>query len=223
MLRISILKQCTTDAVSLATVRNRTLTLIEREDDNRSWNNFLVYFSYNVMPTYGVGLHIYSWPRQLSICQDASLRYCFLRCRPSNHHAKDHKDQQYKTYSIILPLSLMRRLVGELDHPDLRAKLKELDPPKGLDEQIRKLVLGVDVVRLEVHFLQAALNEVIPHPDVLTPFMKNGVLCQGQSGLAVHPEFHHSSVSVEEITKQSNKPERLSRSGGGCYVLWTHS
>jgi hypothetical protein len=26
-------------------------------------------------------------------------------------------------------------------------------------------------------------------------------------------------VSAEEITKQSNKPERLSRSGGGCYVL----
>jgi hypothetical protein len=54
---------------------------------------------------------------------------------------------------------------------------------------------------------------------VLAPFMKNGVLCQGQSGLAVHPEFHRSSVSAEEITKQSNKPERLSRSGEGCYVL----
>jgi hypothetical protein len=49
--------------------------------------------------------------------------------------------------------------------------------------------------------------------------MKNGVLCQGQSGLVVHPEFHRSSVSAEEITKQSNKPERLSQSGGGCYVL----
>jgi hypothetical protein len=49
--------------------------------------------------------------------------------------------------------------------------------------------------------------------------MKNGVLDQGQSGIAVHLEFHRSSVSVEEITKQSNKLERLSRSGGGCYVL----
>jgi hypothetical protein len=60
---------------------------------------------------------------------------------------------------------------------------------------------------------------MVPHPNVLAPFMKNGVLCQGQSGLAVHPEFHRSSVSTEEITKQSNKPERLSRNGGGCYVL----
>jgi hypothetical protein len=49
--------------------------------------------------------------------------------------------------------------------------------------------------------------------------MKNRVLCQRQSRLAVHPEFHRSSVSAEEITKQLNKPERLSRSGGGCYVL----
>jgi hypothetical protein len=49
----------------------------------------------------------------------------------------------------------VRRLVGELDHPDPGAKLKELDPPKELDEQIRKLVLGVDVSRLEVPFLQA--------------------------------------------------------------------
>jgi hypothetical protein len=28
-----------------------------------------------------------------------------------------------------------------------------------------------------------------------------------------------SSVSTEEITKQSNKLERLSQSGGGCYIL----
>jgi hypothetical protein len=106
-----------------------------------------------------------------------------------------------------------------LDHPDPGAKLKELDPPKGLDEQICKLVLGIDVARLEVPFLQAASDEVVPHPDVLAPFMKNGVLCQGQSVLAVHPEFHRSSLSAEEITKQSNKPKCLSRSGGGCYVL----
>jgi hypothetical protein len=111
------------------------------------------------------------------------------------------------------------RLVRELDHLDPGVKFKELDPPKGLGEQIRKLILGVDVARLKVPFLQAASDEVVPHPDVLAPFMKNEVLCQGQSGLAVHPEFHRSSVSAEEITKQSNKTERLSRSGGGCYVL----
>jgi hypothetical protein len=28
-------------------VRNITLTLIEREDDTRSWGNFLVYFSHS--------------------------------------------------------------------------------------------------------------------------------------------------------------------------------
>jgi transposase InsO family protein len=32
-------------------VRNTTLTLIKREDDTRSWGNFLVYFSHNAMPT----------------------------------------------------------------------------------------------------------------------------------------------------------------------------
>jgi hypothetical protein len=30
-------------------VRNRTPILIEREDDTRSWSNFLIYFSYDVM------------------------------------------------------------------------------------------------------------------------------------------------------------------------------
>jgi hypothetical protein len=49
--------------------------------------------------------------------------------------------------------------------------------------------------------------------------MKNEALCQGQSGLAVHPEFHRSSVSAKEITNQSNKREHMSQSGGGCYVL----
>jgi hypothetical protein len=91
--------------------------------------------------------------------------------------------------------------MGELDHPDPGAKLKELDPPNGLGEQICKLVLSVDVVRLETPFLQAASDEVVPHPNVLAPFIKNGVLCQGQSGLTVFPEFHRSSVSTEEITK----------------------
>jgi hypothetical protein len=70
--------------------------------------------------------------------------------------------------------------------------------------------LVFDVARLEVPFLQAVSDEVTPHPDVLAPFIKNEVLCQGQSGLAVHPEFHHPSVSAEEITKQLNKLECLS-------------
>jgi hypothetical protein len=107
----------------------------------------------------------------------------------------------------------------ELDHPDPGAKLKELDPPKGLGEQINKLVLDINVARHEVLFLKTASDEVILHSDVLAPFMKNGILCHGQSRLAVHPEFHRSSVSAEEITNQSNKVERLSRSGGDCYVL----
>jgi hypothetical protein len=110
-------------------------------------------------------------------------------------------------------------LVGNLDHPGLGAELQELDPPKRLREQVCKLVLDVDVACLDAPFLQTVSDEVVPHPDVLAPFMENGVLGQGQSGLAVHSEFHRSSVSAEEITKQSNKPECLSRSGGGCYVL----
>jgi hypothetical protein len=113
----------------------------------------------------------------------------------------------------------VRRLVGELDHPDPGAKLKELNPPKGLGEQIHNLVLGVDVAHLKALFLQAASDKVVPHPDVLASFIKNRVLCHGQSRLAVHSEFHRSSVSTKEITKQSNKPECLSQSGGGCYVL----
>jgi hypothetical protein len=32
-------------------VRNKTLTLIERENVTRSWGNFLVYFSHNNIPT----------------------------------------------------------------------------------------------------------------------------------------------------------------------------
>jgi hypothetical protein len=89
------------------------------------------------------------------------------------------KTNSARTYFIILPLSLVRHLVGELDYPDPGAKLTELDPPKGLGEQICKLVLGVDVTRLEAPFLQATSDEVVPHPNVLAPFMKNEVLCQG--------------------------------------------
>jgi hypothetical protein len=75
----------------------------------------------------------------------------------------------------------VRRLVGELDHSDPGAKLKKLDPPKGLGEQIRKLVLGVDIARLEVLFLQTTTNEVVPHPDVLAPFMKIGFFVRARA------------------------------------------
>jgi hypothetical protein len=88
----------------------------------------------------------------------------------------------------------MCRLVGELDHSDTGAKLKELDPLKGLDEQIHKLILGIDVVRLEAPLLQAVSDEVIPHPNMLAPFMKNEIIYQSHSGLAVHTEFHRSSL-----------------------------
>jgi hypothetical protein len=130
-----------------------------------------------------------------------------------------HKDQVQRLIPIILPLSLVRRLVKNLDHPGLGAELHEADTLKRLGEQVCKLILGVDVACLDASFLQTISNEVLPHPDVLVPFMKNGVLGQGQSGLVVNSEFHRSSVSAEEITKQSNKTERLSQSGGGCYVL----
>ena len=130
-------------------------------------------------------------------------------CCPSPCSHKEHSCRPIKNHrdlSIILSLSLVRRFVGKLNHPGPKAELKELDPPKGLGEQIRKLVFGVDVACLDASFLQTASDEVIPHPDVLTPFIENGVHCQGQSGLAVHPELHRSSVSAEEITKQSSKP-----------------
>jgi hypothetical protein len=70
----------------------------------------------------------------------------------------------------------VRRLVRKLGHPKPRAKLKKLDPPKGLGKQVRKLILGVDVARLDVPFCQAVSDEVVPHPDVLAPFIEHRVL-----------------------------------------------
>jgi hypothetical protein len=99
-----------------------------------------------------------------------------------------HKDQVQRLILIILPLSLVRRLMRNLDHPGPGAELQKPDPPKRLGEQVCKLVLGVDVACLDAPFLQTASDKVVPHPDVLAPFMENGVLGQGQSRLAVHSE-----------------------------------
>jgi hypothetical protein len=113
----------------------------------------------------------------------------------------------------------VRRLVGKFSHPGPGTKFKELDPPKGLGEQVRKLILGVDVARLDAPFCQTVTDEVVPHLDVLAPFMEHEVRGQRQCRLAIHLEFHRCRVSLEEITEQSSQPERLSRSGGGRYVL----
>jgi hypothetical protein len=77
----------------------------------------------------------------------------------------------------------MRRLVGNLDHPDLGAELQEPDPPKRLGDQVCKLVLGVDVACLDAPFLQTASDEVVPHPDVLAPFMENGFFSRARADL----------------------------------------
>ena len=45
-----------------------------------------------------------------------------------------HKDQVQRLIPIILPLSLVHRLVGNLDHPGLGAELQEPDLPKRLGE-----------------------------------------------------------------------------------------
>jgi hypothetical protein len=114
------------------------------------------------------------------------------------------------TCSIILPLSFVRRLVGKLSHPGPKTKLKKLDPPKGIGEQVHKLILGVYVACLDAPFCQTVTDEVVPHLDVLIPFMEHGVLGQHKGGLAIHPEFHCSNFSPEEITEQASKSERLS-------------
>ena len=57
--------------------------------------------------------------------------------------------------------------MGKLNHPGPGAELKELDPPKGLGEQVRKLVLGVDIACLNAPFLQTALDELVPHKRAL--------------------------------------------------------
>jgi hypothetical protein len=77
----------------------------------------------------------------------------------------------------------VRHLVVNLDHLGLGAELQELDPPKRLGEQVCKLILGVDVACLDAPFLQTASDKVVPHPDVLAPFMENEVLVRARADL----------------------------------------
>jgi hypothetical protein len=153
------------------------------------------------------------------LCSQKTVACCPAATAAVLQQSKTATAADHMTYSIILPLSLVRRLVRKLGHPGLGAKLNKLDLPKGLGEQVCKLILGVDVARLDAPFCLAVSNEVVSQPDVLAPFMEHGVLGQCQSELAVHPEFHCSSVSPEEITEQSSQPERLSRSSRRRYVL----
>jgi hypothetical protein len=85
--------------------------------------------------------------------------------------------------------------MGNLNHPNSGVKLLELDPPKGLSEEVGELVLGVDVAGLDAPLIQAAPDEVVLDADMLAVLMEDGVLRQGQSRLVVHPELHCFYVS----------------------------
>jgi hypothetical protein len=93
------------------------------------------------------------------------------------------------------------RLLGNLSHPNPGAKLQELDPPKGLGEKVGELVLGVDVVGLDAPLVQIVPDEVVLDADMLAALMKDGVLRQGQDGLAIYPELHCFCVSTQEIAQ----------------------
>jgi hypothetical protein len=77
-------------------------------------------------------------------------------------------------------------------------------PPKGLGEQVRKLILGVDVARFDAPFCQTVTDEVVPHPDVLAPFMEHGVL--GQRPLGV-PLLQRLSRGDHRAGEQARAPE----------------
>jgi hypothetical protein len=66
----------------------------------------------------------------------------------------------------------------------------ELDPPKGHGEKVGKLVLSVEVAGLDAPLIQAAPDKVVLNADMLAALMEDGVLHQGQGGLAIHPELH---------------------------------
>ena len=93
----------------------------------------------------------------------------------------------------------MWRLLGNLSHPNPRAKLLELDPPKGLGEEVSEVVLGVDVAGLDAPLIQATPNEMVLDADMLAALMEDRVLRQSQGGLAVHPELHCFCVPAQEI------------------------
>lgn len=95
-----------------------------------------------------------------------------------DHVLQSHKDQPtHRLISIILPLSLVWRRLGNSDHPNPGAKLLELHSPKGLGEKVCQLILGVDVAGLDAPLVQAAPNEVVLDADVLAALMEDGVLC----------------------------------------------
>ena len=73
--------------------------------------------------------------------------------------------------------------MGKLNHPDPGAKFEELDPPKGLGEQVCELILGVDVARLDAPFFHTAADEVVPQSDVLSPFVENGFFARARADL----------------------------------------
>jgi heme A synthase len=91
---------------------------------------------------------------------------------------QSYKDQPtHILISVILPLSLVWRGLGNSDYPNPGAKLLKLHSPKGLGEKVCQLILGVDVAVLDAPLVQAAPNEVVLDADVLATLMEDGVLC----------------------------------------------
>jgi hypothetical protein len=73
----------------------------------------------------------------LSCCPKNSQDAAVLAALKAVQDAKKnhpHKEQVQRLISIIFPLSLVRHLVGNLDHPGLGAELQEPDPHKRLGE-----------------------------------------------------------------------------------------
>ena len=74
--------------------------------------------------------------------------------------------------------------LGNLNYPNSSTKLLELDPPKGLDEEVGELVLCIDVTSLDAPpVIQTTSDEVVLDTDMLAALMEDGVLAKAKADL----------------------------------------
>jgi hypothetical protein len=70
-------------------------------------------------------------------------------------------------------------------HADAGAELLEANTRQWLGEDVRELVTGADMLHDDLARFHALTDVVVPHFDVLTPVMEDGVLAQLNCGFVI--------------------------------------
>jgi hypothetical protein len=108
--------------------------------------------------------------------------------------------------TLLLKLEVLRLSVN---HPDPRAHLLKLDSAERLGQNISQLIIGTDLLHLNLPLLCTLSHQVILHFNMFASTAQDWILDQCHCQLIIHHQSWHKRLCSQQFSQDSAKPNCL--------------